>query len=121
MIAIINYLLTYLQLGIKLFADNTSHSITIGDIQAIWQLNNDLQIVNECTKKWLVSFNSQKTKSLCVTLKHTIYLLPLLFDGQELENMASHKHLGLVLNNTLTWRDHIEVHVQTRNEYSCTF
>ena len=71
-------------------------------------LNNDLQIVNEWAKKGLVSFNPQKTKSLYVTLKKTINPVPLLDDGKALENVASHKHLGLILNNKLTWRDHID-------------
>ena len=31
-----------------------------------------------------------------------------MIDGQALENIASHKHLGLVLNNKLTWRYHID-------------
>ena len=31
-----------------------------------------------------------------------------MFDGHALENVASHKHLRLVLNNTLTQQDHID-------------
>ena len=55
---------------IKLFADDTSIYITVenalvsGDL-----LNNDLEIINTWSKKWLVSFNRSKTECMTIFLK----------------------------------------------------
>ena len=98
--------------GIKLFADDTSLFITIDnniDVATI-QLNNDLGHIKTWADQWLVNFNAQKTKSLYVSLKKNVNydnLPPLYFDGQILENVDSHKHLGLELNSSLTWNNHI--------------
>ena len=97
--------------GIKLFADDTSLYIIFdgNDVnQATEVLNSDLQTVNEWAKKWLVTFNPQKTKSLYISLRKNLNPPPLTFDGHILENIDSHKHLGIELNTKLTWNNHID-------------
>ena len=93
---------------IKLFADDTSLYITFDDIEeATYQLNQDIETVKLWADQWLVSFNPHKTKPLLVTLKRNIATPPLFFNGQILQEVSSHKHLGLVINSKLTWKDHL--------------
>ena len=96
---------------IKLFADDTSLFITLdknnsNEKTAI--LNNDLEIINKWAKTWMVTFNPQKTKSLYITLKTETDPLPLTFDGHQLQQVPHHKHLGLIISEDLSWKDHID-------------
>ena len=96
---------------IKLFADDTSLYITIdkdNQIEKTRQLNEDLQTINQWAKTWLVTFNPQKTKTLFISFKTQPTILPLTFDGHNLDSVSHHKHLGLILNNNLSWKDHID-------------
>ena len=66
----INDLVTDIYDKIKSFADDTSIYITVenalvsGDL-----LNNDLEILNTWSKKWLVSFNPSKTECMTISMK----------------------------------------------------
>ena len=107
----INDITDDIKAGIKLFADDTCLYIIfetndVGDATDI--LNSDLDTVNKWAKQWLVTFNPQKTKSLYVSLKNNLNPPQLIFDGHYLENIDSHKHLGLELNSKLTWKNHID-------------
>ena len=46
---------------------------------------------------------------MSVSLKKNVanIQLPLIFNGKTLENVTSHKHLGIELNCTLSWKEHI--------------
>ena len=48
-----------------------------------------------------------QTKSMLISNKKTPHP-PLYFDNCVLNNVTSHKHLGLILNSKLNWSDHIE-------------
>jgi hypothetical protein len=106
----INDITENIKSGIKLFADDTSLFVMIDNNinEATTQLNTDLETLKQWASTWLVSFNPKKTKSMYVTLKRNVNVIPLTFDGQVLENVPHHKHLGLELNSTLTWKDHID-------------
>ena len=95
--------------AIKLFADDTSLYITFdNNIQeATDQLNNDMSTISEWANQWLVTFNPTKTKALLVTLKRNLIPPPLYFNRHPLENVKCHKHLGLQINETLSWKEHI--------------
>jgi len=102
----INDITDNIQSPIKLFADDTSLYVTFNDIdEATNQLSNDLDTIKTWADQWIVSFNPTKTKSMLVTLtgKQNLIPPPLYFDGQQLEDVSSHKHLGLVLNHNLSW------------------
>jgi len=103
---------------IKLFADDTSLYMTVdNNMHAVTQqLNQDLNIISDWANRWLVSFNPQKTKSMVVTLKHNLLCPPLSFNNHILEDAESHKHLGIELNTTLTWKQHTESIALTTNK-----
>ena len=80
-------------------------------------MNRDLERISNWAKLWLVSFNPDKTKSLYITLKPTVAKSDLTFDNHVLESTESHKHIGIVFNNSLTWKHHIDtIYVATNKK-----
>ena len=57
---------------------------------------------------WLVQFNPTKTKYMIFSKKaeRTAYG-PLLLQNRQLDEVSTHKHLGLTFNNKMTWDNHI--------------
>ncbi|OWF47171.1 RNA-directed DNA polymerase from transposon BS [Mizuhopecten yessoensis] len=94
----------------RLFADDTSlqcSSSSCLEIQTI--LNKDLESLNSWAKTWLVTFNPDKTDVLFFSNRNDVdALLELEFDGNILDFSDSHKHLGVTLNSSVKWGDHIE-------------
>ena len=71
-------------------------------------LNSDLSLLMSWTLKWLMLFIVLKCVVLNISLKRkTLIHPPLTLNGFELEQVSSHRHLGLVFNS-FTWNDHIE-------------
>ena len=108
----INDITTNIQSIIKLFADDTSMSLSLQnpDIRA-QILNNDLTTIKEWANKWKIQFNAQKTELL--TLKRdNLPINPLTFDNTVLNTLDSHKHLGLTLQADCKWDKHISNLVQ---------
>ena len=103
--------------NIKLFADDTTLYVSFENIEeATAQLDDDLSTIRDWANQWIVSFNPTKTKSLLVTLKRNLVPPPLHFDGQRLDEVKCHKHLGIHLNSTLTWKDHITYIAENTNK-----
>ena len=104
----INDLADGLSSNAKLFADDTSHFAVIYDsVITTSELNSDLARI----KQWKMSFNpdlnrqaqevifSRKLKKVC----H----LPLRFNIKNVSLASSQKHLGLTLDNRLTFYEHL--------------
>ena len=93
----INDITENIESEIKLFADDTSLYIKVDNdvATATRKLNRDLETINRWAKKWLVSFNPQKTKSLYITLKKNVNPTPLEFDGHILQDVKNHNTLAL--------------------------
>ena len=93
-----------------MFADDTSLYIIVDTPQNTASvMNNDLSKINIWATKWLVTFNPAKSESLLITRRRTDLQHPqLILNNQSIENVTSHKHLGLVLSNDGTWHNHIE-------------
>ena len=107
----INDITEHIKSQIKLFADDTSLFITIDDnIEELSaELNEDLNTIGVWAKNWLVNFNASKSKVLNVTLKRNFEHLdiPLKFEGEILDTVHAHKHLGIEFNSKLTWKNHV--------------
>ena len=95
---------------IRLFADDTTLFIDFSDeITATQQINNDLATIRDWADRWLVSFCPKKTEALLVSLKHRTNPPPPIYFGQtRVTEVESHKHLGIILNNNLSWNEHID-------------
>ena len=101
-----------------IFADDTT-LLAFGDdtTQTVAQLNNDLTKIANWAKIWKLKFNGQKSKDLiftpnktCLNNSHPIHL-----NGDLLDRVSAHKHLGLTLESDLTWNIHLGKVIQHAN------
>jgi hypothetical protein len=82
----------------RLYADDNSLQQCSDNISLIEQkLNNDLKILHEWSKKWLLKFNPLKTKAIFFCPRNLQLFPQLYFDGYQLEYVTQHKHLGILL------------------------
>ena len=100
---------------IRLFADDTSLYIIVDNpLQAADTLNADLAKIHSWVSKWLVSFNPSKSESIIFSRKHNRpFHPPLNMDQQAINEVTSHKHLGLIFSNDCNWHEHID-YVKTK-------
>ena len=106
----INDIVSDIQSNIRLFADDTSlyliveHANVSADI-----LNTDISKITEWAKSWIVSFNPTKTESLLISRKVNKTRHPSLsMANEEITEVSSHRHLGILLSNDGNWHSHIE-------------
>ena len=105
----INDLPKHLEHDARLFADDTSILFTHDpktDITDV--INDEMTRLQTWADMWMIDLNPTKTKCMHVTfaLNHTVPSPS--FRGTPIELVNSHKHLGLIINNSLTWTDHID-------------
>ena len=95
--------------SIRLFADDTSLYIISEDpIIAVELLNADLEKMEEWALKWLVKFNPLKTESLLISRKTNTVHPPVFIQDQQIKEVESHKHLGVILSNDCSCQKHID-------------
>lgn len=70
-------------------------------------LNHDLKILSDWSDKWLLKFNPSKTKAVFFTKKHVEEFPKLFFQGCQLDYVSTHRHLGLLFSNDLSWSQYI--------------
>ena len=90
----------------RLFADDISLACTTANVNDLEELlNHDLNIINQWSKQWLVTFNPAKTEVLyfCNSQPPTLN-----FNNIQLTANSSHKHLGVTLASNGKWSSHIE-------------
>ena len=101
-----------------IFADDTT-LLAFGNntTETVLQLNNDLAKISEWAKIWKLKFNGDKSKDLiftpyktCLNNSHPIYL-----NGELLDRVSAHKHLGLTLESDLKWNIHLKKVIQHAN------
>ena len=106
----INDIVNSIQSNIRLFADDTSLYLIVDhpDTTAI-ALQNDISVITNWANKWLVNFNPAKTESLLISRKinkpdhPTLTML-----NEDITEVETHKHLGIILSGDGSWHHHIE-------------
>ena len=92
----------------RLFADDTSFSYSSGDeLQIKTVIGHDLKELDEWSKKWLMSFNPDKTEIMLFS-NTEIPELNFIFNGRTIPITNSHKHLGVTFSSDAKWNIHIE-------------
>ena len=106
----INDIVKDIQTNIRLFADDTSLFIIVyNPHRASELLNADLSKIEDWACKWLVNFNPEKTKSMVISRKINKPHHPLIvFKKQPINQVDTHKHLGLIFASDGSWHNHIE-------------
>ena len=96
---------------IRLFADDTSlYIIADNPKSAAGELNADLAKIHAWAVRWLVSFHTAKSETILLSRKHNKPFHPPLSMNQNLiNNVNSHKQLGLTFSQDCSWHDHLEL------------
>ena len=94
----------------NLFADDTS--LFVAD-QSVSTLSTKLQICVDSLSKWfdswLLTVNTSKSAVMVIHPKKKASAEVLVsINGCDLPQVSSHRHLGLVINDTLTWSSHVD-------------
>lgn len=94
---------------IRLFADDTHmYDIDTNINNSVARLNNDLQSLQNWACQWQVTFNPDKTVYMIFSRqKETPAHDPLTFSGVHINEVQSHKHLGVMIHNRLSWDIHV--------------
>ena len=84
----------------RLFADDTSLSYSPANLYDIKHvLNDDLSKLSAWAKKWLITFNPQKTEVMLISNTFLDQNFELVMDDTVLEIVDIHKHLGVILSS----------------------
>ena len=72
-------------------------------------LNDDLNRISHWSRKWLVTMNPSKCRSVVFSLKRVKPLHPSLYlNSTCIEEVDKHIQLGLILQSNMSWRCHIQ-------------
>ena len=96
----------------RLFADDTSlFQIIVDSNNSQISMNNDLNKINNWAFQWKMSFNPDPNKQACAVLfsrkKQQVIHPDLTFNNSPVSNVVSQKHLGLILDNRLSFTEHL--------------
>ena len=81
----------------NLFADDTSLIFSSPNIHYLETVtNHDLEKLSQWSKKWLMSFNPQKTEIMLIN-NNTLYVPSFTFDNTIIPIVEYHKHSGIFL------------------------
>ena len=110
----INDISDNLESDVKLFADDTSLFSAVFDPNLSAQvLNNDLGKINLWAYQWKMSFNpnvSKQAHEVVFSRKRNVINHPdLIFNGISVKRVKLQKHLGLILDEKLSFKDHINM------------
>ena len=96
--------------NIRLFADDTSLFIIVDNpTTAALCLNSDLEKLTRWAAIWLVTFNPSKNESLLISRKINKPIHPPLYmQNVQIQEVSTHKHLGLYFSNDCSWHQHID-------------
>ena len=95
---------------VRLFADDTILYVIVdnpaGNPAA---LKDDLDRIKHWAAEWIVNFSPPKTKTMTLAKKKLPHAVPPInFGDTQIDEVQSHKHLGLILSHDLSWKEHIE-------------
>lgn len=104
----INDIVLNIESTIKLFADDTSVSSSVGDSDLrSAALNSDLEKIHTWANTWKLKFNEDKTELLNFK-RGPLPVNDLHFGNVTLKETKSHKHLGLIIQCDCRWGEHID-------------
>ena len=119
-IIFINDLPNAVQGCLKLFADDTKLFRTVVSTPDCEDLQADINAMEDWSNKWLLKFHPQKCKVMRIGNQHPNYQYSMLGHNQgsktTLDFTESEKDLGVNVDNTLSFRDHVKKIVAKANQ-----
>ena len=96
--------------SVNLFADDTSSFLTDSDPARLCvRLQAAVDSLAAWFDQWLLSVNVEKSAVLALRQPRSQQVdLPILLNGSCIPQVSSHRHLGVTINDTLTWSDHVQ-------------
>ena len=109
----INEICSNLSTNVKLFADDASLFSIVKDANKSFQnLSNDLCVISNWAYQWKMSFKPDRSKQaqeVIFSRKTLIQSHPVLtFDNSPVTKTTHHKHLGLILDEKLNFKEHLK-------------
>lgn len=100
---------------INLFADDTLLTLSSRNIAtAVDNVNSDLSSLSYWLKSNKLKLNIEKSKFMIVTLRKIKFLnINVQIDGSSLERVTAYKYLGVILNDKLSFSEHVNHIVNT--------
>ena len=96
-----------------MYADDTTIYFDLKDFEKDnleQQINDELKRVNIWLKLNKLTLNTTKTKSMVFHKKQKqIEILHFSIDGEVIENVSSFNFIGITLDESLTWKNHIDL------------
>ena len=113
----INDISQNLESDVKLFADDTSlFSPVFEPNLSAETLNNDLIKISHWAYQWKMSFNpnvSKQAHEVVFSRKRNVTNHPnLIFNDIDVKKVNSQKHLGFILDNKLSFKDHLNMVIE---------
>jgi len=93
----------------NLFADDSiSHTSYFVPIEGFGKMNLDLRKLEAWSLQWRLHFNIPKTVYSVISKRVNRQVHPdLILNNNVLEEVSSHKQLGLIISNNLKWDEHV--------------
>ena len=107
-LAFINDLPDAVSSQVRLFADDCVMYRTVEDESDCSILQEDLDMLAQWEKKWLMHFNASKCSTISITRKKKRITHDYSLHDQLLERTDHATYLGVELNSKLTWSNHID-------------
>ena len=93
---------------VRLFADDSSLQKSSSDLDEIErELNRDLQHLQNWSDQWLMELNTTKTEAVLFSTQNVQSKPDLVCNGNSIEFVNSHRHLGVLLSSNCKWTEHI--------------
>ena len=106
----VNDITENMECTVNLFADDTSVQQRINNANSFDIINRDLQRLPSYGIHWLVKFNATKTDYMIVSKKRNRpNHLDLIIKCEIISESENHTHLGVTINNKLSWSVHINM------------
>ena len=112
----INDLPEKLKSYIFMFADDLKFFHQILDISDTEIMQEDLNLLNEWSKKWLLSFHPDKCVTLRITLKKDSEKQTYYLGDHALKNVDEVKDLGILVDSKLQFNNHLSSKVNKANQ-----
>jgi hypothetical protein len=93
----------------RLFADDTSFTCSHSEGTEIHSIiNHDLKELDEWSKRWLLTFNPDKTVLIILFANLEHPEINFTFRDNIISTIESHRHLGVAFSTDAKWNAHIE-------------
>ena len=103
-----NDLASVIKTDCLMYADDLKIFCTIKSQNDVVKLQQDLDAVTQWAADWKLNLNASKCQPFKITLKKNVIQSTYIINGTPLENVTKIRDLGVVLDQKLTFSDHVE-------------